>query len=427
MTATGRRRDGIDPDGIELRELLAETVRRLETVHPAIAAEMRELLTASIAELGGDQQLSELLQASIESNLSTVYHVLANDIGLQALQPPTAAIEYAIRLAQRDIPLSALTRAYYLAQSMLLRVALEEVELLDLADGTKIEAVRGVAHVIHGYIDWMLQQVSDAYGAEHRRWWSARATVNTSIILKVLRGEPVSPRSFAADTRSVSDRGPVALIAWSEDPGGGEEAQHRLDHLVRKAATLLGSSHAPLATAVDPTTIWAWAAVTTTRIDAAGRAAIDALVAASPGLRLALGSPDIGSEGFRRSHEQAVGARQVALTPGRYRSVPVIADVDPNVALTSLLIKDQPATLTWMRHVLGPFAGTGPANEEVRETLRVYYATGQNVSRTAEITGVHRNTVRRRVSRFEDSRSSDEQVEPLEIALALRMHETFGG
>lgn len=426
MTATTRA-DPAEASGFELRELLAETVRRLETDHPTIAAEMHDLLAASIDDLRGDRQLGELLRASIESNLSTIFHMMVNDIGLQALQPPTAAIEYAHRLAQRDVPLSALTRAYYLAQSMFLRVALEEVEQLELPEGTKIEAVRGVANAIHSYIDWMLQRVTEAYGAEHRRWWSARATVNTSTILKVLRGEASSARSFAAETRYDIEQRHLAMIAWSADPAGGVDAQHRLDHVVRKAATLLGSPHTPLATAVDPTTMWAWVAMPSAQIEPAARRAIDALVAESTGVRLALGGIAEGPAGFRRSHEQAAGARHVALTAGRYRSVPVVSDADPNIALASILLRDQPATLAWMRQVLGAIAEPGETNAAVRETLRVFYATGRNSSRTAELTGVHRNTVHRRVTRFEAGHPGSASTDELEVALALRVYDTFVG
>ena len=121
----------------EAREQLRRVVSRVEEDHPDMALQMRDLLAGSIDTLQGDKQLLELLQASIESNLSTIFHMLINDIDLQALKPPTAAVEYAVRLAQRDIPLSSLTRAYYLAQSMFLRIAMDEVERLELPDGRR--------------------------------------------------------------------------------------------------------------------------------------------------------------------------------------------------------------------------------------------------------------------------------------------------
>ena len=262
----------------EAREALREVVMRVEQAHPDMALQMRDLLATNIDTLQGDQQLLELLHASIESNLSTIFHMLINDIDLQSLKPPTAAIEYAVRLAQRDIPLASLTRAYYLAQSMFLRIAMDEVEQQDLSDGRRLELVRSLANVIHSYIDWMLQRITEEYGTEHRRWWSARATTNTASILKVLRGDTVSQQSFTAETHYDLDQRHLAMVAWFDDPSGGIEAQQRLDRLVRQVAALLGSPRAPLISAVDRTTAWAWASMPVARLPEKTRVSIDEVV-----------------------------------------------------------------------------------------------------------------------------------------------------
>ena len=409
-----------------LRDNLREIVQRLEQSHPDMYLEMREVLASNIESLDNDRQLLELLAASIDGNLSNIYHMLINNIDLHSLKPPTAAIEYAVRLAQRDIPLSALTRAYYLAQSMLLRSALEEVEALELTEGSRLEVIRTVADVVHGYIDWMLQRITDEYGTEHRRWWSARATSNTAIIQKVIRGESVPAPVFNAETHYELDRRHLAMVAWFEDQSGGVESQQRLDRLIRQVAALLGSTRAPLISAVDRTTAWAWAAMPVAKLQPGTRSAINEVIGAADGVRLALGEIELGAEGFRRSHKQAEGAWQVALNAKKFREVPVIADTDQNVALTSILLKDQAGSLRWMRRVLGKFAGAGESNAAVRQTLDVFFSTGQNYSRTAELLGVHRNTVRHRVVRFEQQRRASEAVDPLEVALALRIHATLG-
>ncbi len=420
------RREAAAGSGFELREMLAEIVRRLESGHPRIAAEMRELLATNIEDLGGDSQLIDLLQASVESNLSTIFHMLSNGIGLESLKPPTAAIEYAVRLAQHDIQLSALTRAYYLAQSMLLRVTLQEIGKLELPEGAKLEAVRGAADAIHGYIDWMLQRLTEAYGAEHRRWWSARATANTAIVLKVLRGESVSASSFLAETRYGLEQRHLAMVAWIEDSAADAPAQQRLDRLVRQIAALLRSPHTALVSAVDRSTVWSWVAMTASGVNAETRQDIDRIVGEHAGISLSLGGVEFGVAGFRRSHERALAAREVALAM-RGRRGSVIADTDANVGLLSLLLKDRQASLAWMHRVLGPFAEAGAGNEAMRETLAEFYDSGQNYSQTAERLGVHRNTVRHRIARFEQAGGRSYDVDPLEVALALRIHGTLDG
>ncbi len=91
----------------DVSELLALVARQLDLRMPEIVREMRDLLASRIDDLGGDPQLVEMLQASIEGNVTTICHILANGIDLESLQPTTAAVEYAARLAQRDVPLAA--------------------------------------------------------------------------------------------------------------------------------------------------------------------------------------------------------------------------------------------------------------------------------------------------------------------------------
>lgn len=400
---------------------IAEIVKRVEEARPDLAVEMRELLSKSILDLEDDPQLNELLLASIEGNLSTIFHMLLNDIGLEKIQPPTAALEYAVRLAQRDIPISALTRAYYLAQGLFLSASLEEVAGLNLPEGAKIATVKALANIVNSYIDKMLQNVAEVHETERKRWWSARATANTSTILKVLRGENVATQEFYRQTAYSLEQKHLAMVLWLGEESG-VQAQQKLDRLVRQIATTLGSTHAPLASAADPTTMWAWVSMVTDEISVTTRDNIDRMVAAEGGIRLALGSVATGPDGFIVSHESAIRARQVALSVKKYAQYAVISDADPGVALTAILLKDHLAALDWINRILGRYTEPGTANEQMRQTLKVYYESGQNVSQTATSLGVHRNTVSRRINTFE-AETTARVIDPLEVALALKMYE----
>jgi hypothetical protein len=43
------------------------------------------------------------MHASTDANVKIVIHVLINNIPIEHIQPNTAAVEYAVRLAHRDI------------------------------------------------------------------------------------------------------------------------------------------------------------------------------------------------------------------------------------------------------------------------------------------------------------------------------------
>ena len=406
-----------------IQDHLATIAERLDARLPEIVREMRDLLAIRITDLGGDPQLVELLQSSIEGNVSTVCHVLANDIGVESLQPTTAAVEYAVRLAQRDVSLGALTRAYYLGQSMIVRLAFDEAEKLDVDEATRMDVVRGVTDTIHHYIDWILQYISQVHDTERRRWWSARSALNSSIVLKVLRGDEVEQRAFATATGYDLGTSHLALIAWADGEPDGE-IQQRMDGLFRRMSGTLRSPRPPLTAAADGATAWAWIAVPSGRLDAAERAALHELAGSTDGIRIALGRPAGGITGFRRSHEQAATARLVALGTRRFARAGLVAYDDADVALLAMFLDAPAATRAWITETLGAIADPGDGNRAIRDTLRVYYSVGENHSRAAAELGLHRNTVRQRVTRFMNERG-DRSTDPLEIALALRVHEAL--
>ena len=328
------------------RRQLVLVAESLDARLPEIVRDMRDLLVASIGELGGDPQLVEMLQASIEGNVSTICHILANDIDIDNLQPTTAAAEYAIRLAQRDVPVSALTRAYYLGQSMFLRLGIDAVEELSAGEEQRISLVRVVAETVHRYIDWILQYVAGVYEAERRAWWNARATRNGAVIARVLRGEDRAIASFEHDTGYRLGGTHLAAVAWIEGHGQPSD-QH-----------------------------------------------------------------------------QAQAARAVATASRPHVARRVVGYTDDGVSLLAMFVADLAATRRYAAEVLGDAAAPGEREDALRATLESYDAGGGNVMRTAEELGVHRNTVRQRVTRFEAGCAGP--IDRVELTLALCLYAAFG-
>ncbi|ALJ19641.1 PucR family transcriptional regulator [Microbacterium sp. No. 7] len=412
-----------------LRELVALVGGRLQAAAPTIVDDMRDLLAERIDGLGQDPQLIDMLRASIDGNVTTLCHILSNDIGVDALQPTTAAVEYAVRLAQRDVPLGALTRAYYLGQALLVRRVIDAIDALAIADAeAPMLLARRVIDVIHNYIDWILKYVTEVYEAERRKWWRARAVSNAAAVLKALRGEHITNPSFESETKYSLDQRHLAVIAWLESGSDDHEDQRRIDQLLRRVATLLSSSRPPLIVAADRSTAWCWIAIPADGVDDGLVERVDQLGAADDmsNIRVAIGEAGTGIAGFRRSHEQAAKARLVALGAAHYRDARAVGFSDPDVALLSLIMHDVPGAVAWTREVLGSVADPGQSNAALCETLSVFYTRGENFTRTAEVLGIHRNTVRQRVNRFETERGS-KRIDPLEISLALRVLQLLGG
>ena len=70
----------------------------------AVSSFIRDSLEEEIPELRGDARLIDLLGASVEGNVDTLLHALRYDIAVERVEAPTAALEYARRLAQQGYP-----------------------------------------------------------------------------------------------------------------------------------------------------------------------------------------------------------------------------------------------------------------------------------------------------------------------------------
>src|SRR5690606_12103803 len=124
-------------------------VRRLVAVLGQRLAERQLELTGtltgmirSIEDLDLDQPLIDLLDASVDSNINTIVHLLINAIPVDRIQAPTAAVEYAVRLAQRGVPSYSLIRAYQMGHGFLMTVVLEEAIDLDVEAPTLMRALQ---------------------------------------------------------------------------------------------------------------------------------------------------------------------------------------------------------------------------------------------------------------------------------------------
>ncbi|GAC00988.1 putative CdaR family transcriptional regulator [Gordonia namibiensis NBRC 108229] len=401
--------------GSELLEHAALVAKMLRESEPEIVAELSSMMTG-IDQLDTDPKLVELLEASVHGNVSTIIHVLANDIPIEHLQPATAAVEYALRLAQRDVPSNSLVRAYHLGQNNVMHRCYRLVEELDLDAEASMALTRHISDVVFGYIDWITLYVFEAYEDERRRWLGVEGNVQSAAIHTFLDSLDADDRDFESETGYRLDRRHLALIVWSADDDPRELGV--LTRGARDLAVQIGGGGDPIVTAIDRSTVWAW-------IPLGIRGGDENLAQASvpPGVRVAWGLPASGARGFRRTHEQARAAYSVATTPGSSAGQ-VVGFGDRGVAVVSLLARELDSTRAWVHEVLGGLAEDTPNAAMLRETLSVYFATKESHLHTAERLNLHRNTVKYRVGKAlaEVPRDRDR----LDLALALKVCEFLG-
>src|SRR5262249_17848107 len=149
--------------------------------------------------------------------------------------PPTAALEYARRLAQHGVPVNALVRAYRLGQRQMNEIVFAEGRAIDIPESVRYTVIETITRTLFEYIDWISQQVVAVYEDERERWLENQNSLRAVRVREVLAANT----AVDVDASSTSIRYPLrwhhlAVIVWcpGEDAEGDELAS--LQRFVRE-------------------------------------------------------------------------------------------------------------------------------------------------------------------------------------------------
>jgi hypothetical protein len=294
-----------------IRQLVASVAGTVGERLASVTDNIQDVIERAIPGLQGVESAA-LLQASIGENVDTALQILTDASQPTAVAAPAAAIDYARLLAQHDVPVTALIRAYRVGQARFLRHCIEE--LLRQSPGDNLEglATLEMSESISAYVDHVVEEVLTTYAAARDAWLGDRSAVLAMRIREVLRGEPVD---VAATERGLDyrfDQHHLGLVLWveaSDEP----DSLPRIRRLVSGVGQALGLAASPLVVPADENSAWAWLP---TKASLARTGELALAGKSEPAVTLAVGEPAGGIEGFRRSHRQAVSARAVALAAG---------------------------------------------------------------------------------------------------------------
>ena len=434
----------IDAD-VEVSRHVAETAERLHNRLAELASLMHRSLENQIPELPDDERLTELLGASVEGNVDTILRALRYDIAVERVEAPTAALEYARRLAQHGVPVNALVRAYRLGQRLMNELqdlertdaparslapgewrplTFAEVRALDISEKMRYAVIEAITATLFEYIDWISQQVVVAYEDERERWLENQNSLRALRVREVL----AATKTIDVDATSTSIRYPLrwhhlGLVMWYPDASAEGNELARLQRFLRELGEATGAAQGALFAAADRTCGWGWLPYRASNADAAVKVRQFTLSRPdSPSV--AIGTVAGGIEGFRQSHREAENARRVALVGKREPTV--IAAADPGVSIAALLNRDVADTRAWVVKVLGDLAGEDDNDARLRETLRIYLGCGSSYKVAAEQLNLHFNTVKYRVGRAVVRRGREIDNDRLDVELALLICHWYG-
>lgn len=404
------------PDRADVvRRHVAAVAEALITNPDDVLTGVQDVLAGRIEELASEADLLVLMRASIRGNLDTILESLRHDIRIAMVEPPTAAFEYARRLAQRGVPLTALVRGYRLGQQSLLQHVLRRSqELPEEVAGVRAEAGELIVQEVSDYIDWISQRVIAVYEDERASWSADPANARGLKVHRLL--EDGETDLDAAELQiGYPLRGHHVAVVAGLDPRLRDEG--RYGSILRRVDSLaadIGTGRPPLVVRRDRVTAWAWIQVPEGWRYAVGDAAA---VRDEGGPAVALGSCHRRLEGFRRSHAEARRVYEVQLRRGPGPAV--LSHDEPGMAVAALLVQDLSGTRAWVQDVLGGLAAEGEAAQRSRETLTTFLRHQGSFAATAAAMQMHRNSIRYRVASAERLLGRSIADDRLDVELAL--------
>jgi GGDEF-like domain/PucR C-terminal helix-turn-helix domain len=413
--------------GVGVNSYVAQVAGRLLDRLTDASSVIHRALEEQIPELRGDAALVELLATSVEGNVDTLLHALRYDIAVERVEAPTAALEYARRLAQHGVPVNALVRAYRLGQRRMNELVFAELREMDIPEPVRVAVIEAITGTMFEYIDWMSQQVVAVYEDERERWLENQNSLRSLRVREILTAD----KAVDVDAATTSIRYPLrwhhlALVMWYPDLGTEGDELARLQRFIRDLAEAAAAG-TPLFVAADQSCAWGWLPYRAAVADVVPKVRRFMQTRPDPP-SVAVGTMAAGVEGFRRSHREAEEARGVAIVRGRPKSSTptVIAAADPGLSVVARLGGDVAVTRDWVATVLGDLAGDDENDARLRETLRVYLACGGSYKLAAEELNLHFNSVKYRVGRAVARRGREIGADRLDVELALLACHWYG-
>lgn len=405
----------MEPDDSAVTAQLTTVSAALRTKLPELCQAVTDSILEHIEPLSQDQAIIDLLTVSVESNVTTLVHIIGYQIDSHQADAPPAAIAYTRRLAQRGVPVGELLRAYRVGQACFMQWCYRELAVQARDLPTAFAAAMRLTESTFSYIDRVSELVLTAYVRERDEWVRNTVAVRAAQVRSLLAGGPIEVNRVEPALGYRLRQHHLGIVAWVEEAARKEGTLVELERMAGRLADHLSKGARALFVSRDESSAFIWiplGAEQVLRTDAFGGPPL----APDASVRLAVGEPAEGPEGFRVTIREALRAHAVALMAG-----PVAPRVIRfgEVAPVALLAEDIGAARTWVGRALGPLAADDDQTARLRETLRVFLSTGGSYQETAERLSLHKNTVFYRVRKAQEVRGRKVAEDRFVVELAL--------
>ncbi|MGH3349162.1 MAG: PucR family transcriptional regulator [Nocardioides sp.] len=238
------------------------------------------------------------------------------------------------------------------------------------------------------------------------------------VVSQALETRSVSPAELSAALagQPINVPGHVALVAHALTADSIEQLEPALTAVTRRAGH-------PRSVLVRPggREMWAWIALSERpgSVTDTGTATVTHTGVDPTAVRVTLGVGGSGLDGFVAAHLDAQAAQRVALAPGRHEPVTSYDDV----AALVLIAHDPAAAERFTRTTLRGLAD--PSHDRLRATVREVLTSAETADRIAERLGIHKNTIRYRLTQAEGLLGRPLRERAGDLLLALDYHDAF--
>lgn len=392
-----------------VEEVLDEMHASMEETAQALTKAVHSTVTAL------DDELYRATLESVHANVQQITAMLAQGLEPSASSPPDAALAYARAYVHEGLSLECLSQVYRQAQQAYLKLWLQHMQ-------ARTGDVNELADATVYFSDWLFAWVESIQGPlesvymdEHERQVRGGAAMRTEEVRAILVGNYVDVSASSARLNYRLEDHHVGFVVWSDSAeapsqsSGGHALYGDMDRLSSEVIEVLGAS---ASLSVPLGRVYAgW-------VSANALPDPEALPRGRSGLRVAVGRPGRGLEGFTRSHREAMLARRVAMLGRRQGTSCVLYS---SVALDVVLTSDMEEARRFVEHELGPLLDDSDATRRIAATVEVFLQESSSYARAARRLGVHEKTVTYRVRRAEQLLERKVSERGLELQSALRL------
>jgi PucR C-terminal helix-turn-helix domain/GGDEF-like domain len=312
----------------------------------------------------------------------------------QPLVPPAAVMQVR-RVAQSGLPVATVLEAYIDGYSVLWDFVLEEVQRAKVSEEERGELLRMASVRLSSMTAQLLPIIAATHARETSKGGRSLEQRTAAIVEGLLKNSLVNTDELGYDVEGSH----VGVIA------NGSGAAEVLRVLAAKLDRRL------LRVPREDGVIWAWLGgkerICPSRVPDLGEIA--------NGVRLAVGEPASGREGFRGSHRQAQLAMQVAIHQSdlltRYADVLLLVPA----------VQDEQCGDSLISIYLSPLEESRERTPTLKDTLQAYFEAERNTSATAARLKVDRRTAMTRLRTVEERLGFPIYKRHAELEVALRL------